>query len=80
MWIGTLRARDERWAGDPDGLHIRHDGNSIPVTVRVQLTDGTEGEVNDWTSQWTRTHVCVVRSLEPGRFPPLWVRVKRREE
>jgi hypothetical protein len=36
----------DRWRGELDGLHIRHDGDPIPVTVRVQWTDGTEGEVN----------------------------------
>jgi hypothetical protein len=51
----------DKWAGELDGLHIRHDGDPIPVTVCVEWTDGTEGAVNAWTSQWTRTHVCVYR-------------------
>jgi hypothetical protein len=40
-----------------------------PVTVRVQWTDGTEGEVNGWTSQWTGTHVCVYRESAPPYHP-----------
>jgi hypothetical protein len=44
-----------------------------PVTVKVTWTDGTEGEVNGWTSQWTRTHVCVVRKSAPP-YHPFWVR------
>jgi hypothetical protein len=69
--------------GEFVGHHIAHDKPPIPVTVHVEWKDGGEGELDGWTSQWTRTHVCVVRSLEPGRFPPLWVRaedVKRRDE
>jgi hypothetical protein len=52
----------------------------IPVTVHVTWTDGTEGEVNAWTSQWTRTHVCVVRETAPP-YHGFWVRasdVRRR--
>jgi hypothetical protein len=33
--------------------------------VKVTWTDGTEGEVNGWTSLWTRTDVCVVRETAP---------------
>jgi hypothetical protein len=36
----------DKWRAELDGLHIRHDGDPIPVTLRVQWTDGTEGEVN----------------------------------
>jgi hypothetical protein len=43
----------DKWRGELDGPHISHNGESIPVTVRVQWTDGTDGEVNAWTSQWT---------------------------
>lgn len=49
--------------------------------MHVSLTDGTEGEVNGWTRQWTRTHVCVYRETAPP-FHPFWVRaldVRRRE-
>jgi hypothetical protein len=66
--------------GELDGLHIRYGHDPIPVAVRVQWSDGTEGEVNGWTSQWTRTHVCVVRESPPP-FHPFWVRasdVRRR--
>jgi hypothetical protein len=58
-------------------LYVRHGRDPIPVTVRVQWTDGTEGEVNAWTSQWTRTHVCVVRESAPP-YHPFWVRGLRR--
>jgi hypothetical protein len=47
-----------RWGGEPEGLHIKH--GDIPVTVKVTWTDGTEGEVNAWTSQWTHTHVASI--------------------
>jgi hypothetical protein len=33
----------DQWRGELDGLHIRYDGDPIPVTVRVQWTDGTRG-------------------------------------
>ena len=70
----------DQWRGELDGHYIRHDGNPIPVTAHVTWTDGTEGEVNGWTSQWTRTHVCVVRETAPP-YHPFWVRasdVRRR--
>jgi hypothetical protein len=63
----------DRWRGELDGHHIRYGRDPIPVTVRIQWTDGTQGEVNGWTSQWTRTHVCVVRESAPP-YHPLWVR------
>jgi hypothetical protein len=50
-------------------LYIRYGGDPIPVTVRVTWTDGTEGELNAWTSQWTRTHVCVNRETAPPYHP-----------
>jgi hypothetical protein len=50
------------------GHYIAHGKPPIPVTVHVEWADGGEGELDGWTSQWTRTHVCIVRSLEPGRF------------
>jgi hypothetical protein len=59
----------DRWAGELEGLHIRHDDDPIPLTVRVRWTDGTEGEVNGWTIQWTCTHVCVVRESAPLYHP-----------
>jgi hypothetical protein len=62
----------DQWRGEVEGLHIRYDGDPIPVTVRVQWTDGTEGEVNGWTSQWSRTHVCVVRETAPP-YHAFWV-------
>jgi hypothetical protein len=71
----------DKWRGELEGLHISHNGESIPVTVRVQWTDGTEGEVSAWTSQWTRTHVCVYRETAPP-YHTFWVRagdVRRRE-
>jgi hypothetical protein len=52
-------------------LHISRDGEAIPVTVRVQWTDGTEGEVNGWTNQWTRAHVCVYRETGAAVSPAL---------
>jgi hypothetical protein len=63
----------DQWRGEVDGHHIRYGLDPIPVTVRVQWTDGTEGEVNGWTSQWTRTHVCVYRETAPP-YHPFWVR------
>jgi 5-methylcytosine-specific restriction endonuclease McrA len=60
-----------------EGLYIRHDGDPIPVTVRVTWTDETEGEVNGWTSQWTRTHVCVVRESAPPVSPVLGTGLRR---
>jgi hypothetical protein len=65
-----------RWPGPRGefaGHHIAHNQPPIPVTVHVEWTDGGEGELDGWTSQWTRTHVCIVRGLEPGRFRPFWV-------
>jgi hypothetical protein len=52
-------------AASPTAFHIRRHGDPIPVTVHITWTDGMEGEVNGWTSQWTRTHVCVVRESAP---------------
>jgi hypothetical protein len=71
----------DKFRGELEGLYIRYGGDPIPVTVRVTWTDGTEGEVNAWTSQWTRTHVCVARETAPP-YHPFWVRasdVRRRE-
>jgi hypothetical protein len=51
----------DTWRGVLAGLHIKHFGD-IPVRVKVTWTDGTEGEVNAWTSQWTHTRVCVYAS------------------
>jgi hypothetical protein len=65
----------DRLAGELEGLHIRH-GDPIAVTVRVEWSDGTRGEVNGWTSQWTRTHVCVVRETAPP-YHPFWVRAEQ---
>jgi hypothetical protein len=31
----------DKWRGELDRLHIGHNGESIPVTVHVQWTDGT---------------------------------------
>jgi hypothetical protein len=47
-----------------------------PITVHVHWLDGGERDLHGWTSQWTRTRVCVMRSLEPGRFQPFWVRAE----
>jgi hypothetical protein len=65
--------RPDKWRGELEGLYIKHDGD-IPVTVKVTWTDGTEGEVNAWTGQWTRTHVCVYRAAVP---PVLGARLRR---
>jgi hypothetical protein len=67
--------------GEFNGHYIEHNKPPIPVTVHVEWADGGKGELDGWTSQWTRTHVRIVRSLEPGRLPAFWVRagdVKRR--
>jgi hypothetical protein len=67
-------------AASSTAFHIRRHGDPIPVTVHITWTDGMEGEVNGWTSQWTRTHVCVVRESAPP-YHPFWVRasdVRRR--
>jgi hypothetical protein len=73
----------DKWRGEFNGHHIAHGKPPIPVTVHVEWVDGGEGELDGWTSQWTRTHVCIMRSLEPGsRLRPFWVRapdVRRRE-
>jgi hypothetical protein len=71
----------DKWAGELDSLHIRHDGDPIPVTVCVEWTDGTEGAVNAWTGQWTKTHVYVSRETAPP-YHGFWVRasdVRRRD-
>ncbi|HEX2361025.1 MAG TPA: hypothetical protein VHI11_03020 [Jiangellaceae bacterium] len=73
----------EVWRGEFNGHYIEHNKPPIPVTVRVEWADGGEGDLDGWTSQWTRTHVYVVRNLEPGgRLRPFWARagdVRRRE-
>ena len=55
-WVdpGIRRAPTGQGRCEPEGLHIKHAGD-IPVTVKVTWTDGTEAEVNAWTSQWTHT-------------------------
>jgi hypothetical protein len=58
-----------RWGGGYDGHHIRHDGEDIPVAVRVQWDDGTESEHDGMTGQWTRTHVYVAFD----DLAPMWV-------
>jgi hypothetical protein len=60
----TRRVPTGQVGGELEGLHIKHVGD-IPVTVKVTWTDGTEGEVNAWTSQWTYTDVCVCRETAP---------------
>ena len=72
----------EVWRGEFVGHYIEHDKPPIPVTVHVEWVDGGEGELDGWTAQWTRTHVRILRSLEPGRFRAFWVQagdVRRRE-
>ena len=52
------------------------------VTVKVAWDDGTTGEVNAWTSQWTRAYVCVYRETAPP-YHPFWVwaeDVRRRDD
>jgi hypothetical protein len=34
------------WRGEYEGHYFRHDGEPIPVTVKVRWADSTEGEVN----------------------------------
>ena len=71
----------DKWRGELEGLYLKHDGHRIPVTVKVTWTDGTEGEVNAWTGQWTKTHVYVSRETAPP-YHGFWVRaehVRRRE-
>ena len=68
-----IEQEPDQWSGELDGHHIRRDGDPIPVTVKVTWSDGTEGEVNGFTSQWTPTHVCVVRETAPP-YHPFWVR------
>jgi hypothetical protein len=55
-WVdpGIRRVPTGQGRCEPEGLHIKHVGD-IPVTVKVTWTDGTEAEVNAWTSQWTHT-------------------------
>jgi len=59
-----------KWRGELEGLPIKH-GGDMPVTVKVPWTDGAEGEVNAWTTQWTHTHVCVFRETAPPYYPVL---------
>ena len=69
------------WKREYEGHHIGHSEPPIPVTVHVRWSDGTEGEVNAWTSQWTHTHVNVFRETAPP-YKPFWVRaqdVRRRQ-
>ncbi len=71
----------DKWRGEYEGHYIRYDGDPIPVTVKVTWDDGTQGEVNGWTSQWTRTHVSVSRE-SAAPYHPFWVRasdVRRRD-
>jgi hypothetical protein len=72
----------DKWRGELDGHHIAHGKPPIPVTVHVEWADGGEGELDGWTSQWTCTHVYVVRNPTPGGpLRPFWVRaadVRRR--
>jgi hypothetical protein len=60
-----------------DGHHIRYDGDPVPVTVKVMWTDGTEGEVNGWTSQWTRTHVWRLPGDGAATSPVLGTSIRR---
>jgi hypothetical protein len=72
----------DKWRGEFRGHYVVHDKPPIPITVHVRWLDGGEGEIDGWTAQWTRSQVRVLRSLEPGRFRPFWVRapdVRRRE-
>ena len=73
----ALRTGRGRFPGN-----IEHDKPPIPVRVHVEWVDGGESDLDGWTAQWTRTHVCIMRSLEPGRLRAFWVRasnVRRRE-
>jgi hypothetical protein len=48
--------------------------------VKVTWTDGSTGEVNGWTRQWTSTHVFVSHETAPP-YHPSWMRatdVRRR--
>ena len=79
--MGRRPIEDEpsRWGGGYDGHHIRHDGEDIPVTVRVRWDDGTESEHPGTTGQWTRTHVFVAFD----DLPSMWVlasEVKRQRD
>jgi hypothetical protein len=65
--------KPDKWAGDLDGLYVSHGSPPIPVTVKVTWTDGTTGEVNAWTSQWTKSHVSVHRETAPP-YHGFWVR------
>jgi hypothetical protein len=73
----------DKWRGEYDSHYIEHDKPPIPVRVHVEWVDGGEGELGGWTSQWTRTHVYVVRNpTGGGPLRPFWVRVsdvRRRE-
>ena len=54
----------DRWRGEFKGHHIAHGKPPIPITVHVEWVDGREGELDGWTSQWTRTQCasCVASS------------------
>ena len=71
--VNPVEYAPNRFRGEFAGHHITHGKPPIPITVRVEWSDGGEGEVNGWTLQWTRTHVRVHRNLEPGQGDAFWV-------
>ena len=56
--------------GEFAGQHITHSKPPIPITGDVVCTDGGEGEHDGWTSQRTRTQVCVVAASSPAGSGP----------
>ena len=62
----------DQWRGEFNGHHIAHGKPPIPVTVHVEWVDGGEGVLDGWTSQWTRTHVYVVRNPPGEPLRPFW--------
>jgi hypothetical protein len=52
------RARPDEWSGEYKGHYVEHDKAPIPITVHVHWLDGGEGELDGWTSQWTRADLA----------------------
>ena len=80
LWWIAGRSSTHPTSGAANSTATLVTANLFPVTVKVTWSDGTEGEVNGFTSQWTRTHACVLRETAP-QYHPFWVRaadVRRR--
>jgi hypothetical protein len=44
VWtVSPVEHPPDKWVGELDGLYVRHGAPPIPVTVKVQWSDGTTG-------------------------------------